>query len=183
MLKLVIPPQELYDEKNEEFITIREQTIQLEHSLVSVSKWESKWKKSYLANNNLSGEELVDYIRCMTITQNVKPEVFDYIASSKRLIQQVTDYINDPMTATTFSKQEGGGPKSRKIITSEELYQAMIANNIPVEFQKWHLNRLMTLIRVCGIKSKPPKKMSRKETARRNSSLNAARKKKWNTSG
>lgn len=180
MLQITILSTELWDEQKEEFVYTKEKTLQLEHSLVSISKWESKWNKSFLSSKEKTTEEIIDYIRCMTITQNVDPEI--YTRLSNRTIQQIYDYINAPMTATVFSDtgRKGG---NRDVITSELIYYWMIALNIPFECQKWHLNRLLTLIRVCEIKNAPPKKMSKRETMSRNAALNAARRKKYNTKG
>lgn len=180
MLKLTIPAVELYDEINNEFVFTKEQVLQLEHSLVSVSKWESRWCKPFLTKGHKTVKESIDYIRCMTITQNIDPAVYDNITSS--LIQEVADYIEAPMTATTFSKEEkkSGG---REIITSELIYYWMIALDIPFECEKWHLNRLLTLINICRIKNAPSKKMSNRELLARNRSLNAARRKALNTTG
>ena len=175
----IIP--ERYDEVKEEFIPAKTQTLQLEHSLVSISKWESKWCKSFLHTSDKTYEETLDYIKCMTITQNVKEEVYDRLTTGN--VKQIKDYINAPMTATTFSKDRNAGKSGREIVTSELIYHWMIALNIPFECQKWHLNRLLTLIRVCEIKKSPPKKMSKKELMSRNAQLNAARRKQLNTKG
>lgn len=180
MLKITIPEGELFNEETQEFLTCKEQTIQLEHSLVSLSKWESKWHKPFLGKEEKTFEETIDYVRCMTITQNVDPNVYKFLSNDN--IKEINDYIGDPMTATTFNEIKGGS-KSREIITSEVLYYDMIALNIPFECQKWHLNRLMTLIKVCDIKSQPPKKMSRRELINRNAALNAARRKQLNSKG
>ena len=180
MLQITIPSTELWDEQKEEFVYTKEKTLQLEHSLVSISKWESKWNKSFLSSKEKTTEEIIDYIRCMTITQNVDPEIYTRLPN--QTIQQIYDYINAPMTATVFSDtgRKGG---NRDVITSELIYYWMIALNIPFECQKWHLNRLLTLIRVCEIKNAPPKKMSKRETMSRNAALNAALRKKYNTKG
>ena len=178
MLQITIPAVELWDENKEEFVTAsKEQTLQLEHSLVSLSKWESKWCKPFL-----SLEETIDYIKCMTITQNVKQEVYDRLTSSNSLIEKINKYIEAPMTATTFynNNQRGG---SREQVTAELIYYWMISLNIPMECQKWHLNKLLTLIRVCNVKNTPPKKMSRKDVINRYASLNAARRNKMNSKG
>ena len=181
MLQLTIPiTQEGWDEKKEEFVKEKTVTLQLEHSLVSLSKWESRWCKPFLSNTGLTNEESLDYIKCMTLTQNVKPEVYNYL--TEKNITEITDYINAPMTATTFNETSTKG-RGRDIITSELIYYWMIAFNIPVEFQKWHINRLLTLIRVCEIKNSPGKKMSSKEITSQYAALNAARKKKLNTEG
>lgn len=181
MLQLEIPLEpEKWDEGKGEFIKPPCKILQLEHSLVSLSKWESKWNKPFLSNTDKTFEETLDYIKCMTITQNVKPEI--YMLLNQEHIKQVNDYIAAPMTATVIT-EEKNGKRSRKIVTSEVIYYWMIALQIPVEFQKWHLNRLLTLIRVCNIENSPPKKMSKAETMRHNAALNAARRKKYNTRG
>lgn len=175
MLALSISGGEYYDPETAEFITVKPQIIQLEHSLVSISKWESRWEKPFLGNEQKSNEELLDYIRCMTITQNVNPKL--YLTLSEDNIKAVNDYINSKMSATFFSdeKREGAARARREIITSELIYYWMIAQNIPMECQKWHINRLLTLIRICSIKNSPDKKMKPGEIMRRNTSLNAAR--------
>lgn len=180
MLKITVPATEEWDELRNEFVNTKEQTLQLEHSLISLSKWESKWCKPFLSKKEKTREEVVDYIRCMTLTPNVKPEV--YYALSEENVRMINEYIDAPMTATTFSNN-GNGKGGREVITAEIIYYWMIVHNIPFECQKWHLNRLITLIRVCNIKSGPQKKMSRKETMNYNAALNAARKKKLNTTG
>lgn len=180
MLIITIPSQELFNEATQEFVSSKEQTLQLEHSLVSVSKWESKWRKPFLSKESKTIEETLDYIRCMTITQNVNPDIYNFLTNDN--IKAINDYIDSPMTATTFSEL-GSKTGNREIITSELIYYWMIALNVPMECQKWHLNRLLTLIRVCNVKNTPPKKMSRKEIMSRNASLNAARRRKLNTKG
>ena len=169
-----------WDEQKQEFVKPKTQVLQLEHSLVSLSKWESKWCKSFLSNPEKSIEETVDYIKCMTITQNVKPEVYEHLTNAH--IQQVSKYVEAPMTATYFNESKGG-KGGKETITSELIYYWMISLNIPFECQKWHLNRLITLIRVCQIKSAPPKKMSKGEIMSRNAALNAARRQQLNTKG
>lgn len=181
MLSITIPASEEFDSKNNEFINRKEQTIQLEHSLVSISKWESRWHKPFLADKNpKSSEEILDYIRCMTVTQNVDPSTYLYLTRDN--YEKIQRYIDDPMTATTFNDMQQNRP-SREIITSELIYYWMIAYQVPVEFEKWHLNRLLTLIRVCSIKNTPPKKMSKREIINRNAKLNAARRKALNSKG
>ena len=181
MLTINVPiSPEGWDEIKQEFVEPKMQTLQLEHSLVSLSKWESKWKKSFISSKNISNEEILDYIKCMTLTKNVSDDVYNYLTNEN--IKMVRDYIEDPMTATTFAK-ESGGPRNKEIITSELIYYWMIASNIPFECQKWHLNRLITLIRVCGIKNSPPKKRSKKDIMNQNAALNAARRAQMNTKG
>ena len=181
MLKIIVPAcAEQYDEVNNRFIpSTKEQTLSLEHSLVSLSKWEAKWHKPYLSKEPKTLEETIDYVRCMTLTQNVDPHV--YTALTPTLLAKVSAYIDASMTATTFPK--GNKPPSREIITSEIIYYWMVFYNIPFECQKWHLSRLLTLINVCNVKNAPQKKMSRQEIMTRNRALNAARRKKLNTRG
>lgn len=180
MLRITIPAVEQWDEEKQEFISTKEQTLSLEHSLVSLSKWESKWCKAFLTKQEKTFEETLDYIKFMTLTQNVDPEVYKYLTNGN--IDEVNRYIEAPMTATYFS-EDRNGKTSRGQITSELIYYWMISLNIPFECQKWHLNRLLTLIKVCDIKNTPPKKRSKKEIMSRNAALNAARRKRLNTKG
>ena len=180
MLQITIPATEQFNDEKGEFISTKEQTLLLEHSLVSLSKWESKWCKPFFTKEEKSYEETIDYIRCMTITQNVKPEVYYGVTSEN--VDDVLKYINAPMTATTFTNRKKMS-SNREQITSELIYYWMIAFNVPFECQKWHLNRLITLIEVCETKNSPPKKMSNGELMNRNRALNAANRKRFNTKG
>lgn len=180
MLEITIPPGEVFNDQKQEFITIaKPQILKLEHSLVSLSKWESRWNKSFLSRTDKTNEETLDYIKCMTVTPNVKDEVYLFLTNKN--ISEINDYIQAPMTATCFNNDRNA--PSREIITSELIYYWMISFNIPFECQKWHLNRLLTLIRVCSVKNQKPKKMSQRELMSRNAALNAARRKKLNTKG
>ena len=181
MLRITIPAQELWDESKQTFVTTKEQTLQLEHSLVSLSKWESKWCKPFLTKKEKTAEETLDYIKCMTLTQNVDPDVYNRLTSKN--IEDIDRYINAPMTATTFSDDKSRKRGNNKIVTSEVIYYWMVALNIPVEFQKWHINRLLTLIKVCNIENQPPKKRSTRDIMKSNAELNAARRKQFNSRG
>lgn len=180
MLRIVVPAAEFWDEKRQEFIQTKEQILQLEHSLISISKWESKWQKAFLSKKEKTYEETVDYIRCMTITPHVDPDVYNRLTIAN--INEVNRYIEAPMTATYVSEDKSGN-KSHETVTSELIYYWMILHGIPFECQKWHLNRLLMLIRVCERKNTPPKKRSQEEIMRERAVLNAARCKKLNTKG
>lgn len=181
MLYITIPATDGWDSEKEEFVEIeKEKKLQLEHSLVALSKWESKWHKPFFGDEEKSEEEILDYIKCMTITQNVDDKVYDRL--TEKNIQEIVDYIHDPMTATTINdRRKKPGPK--EVVTAEILYYNMIALNIPFECQKWHINRLMTLIKVCDLKNQPPQKMGRREQMSQQAALNAARRKRLNTKG
>ena len=181
MLKITIPSIEAYDEKKNEFIYVKEQTLSLEHSLVSISKWESKWHKPYLSKERKSTEEALDYIRCMTLTQNVDPKVYYCIPDSE--IEKINAYIEDPMTATWFSDEKETKGRQGRIITAELLYYWMIVCGIPFECQKWHINRLITLIRVCNEEEKPKSKTPVNKLLARNAKLNKARRDALHTKG
>lgn len=182
MLYLNIPEREYFDENSMTFTMLKAQKIQMEHSLVSLSKWESKFKKPFLSQEEKTKEEVYEYFKCMTITQNVDPDIYRTFAPD--ILKQIEDYINDPMTATWFNERNPNrGPKSSEVITAEILYYDMIALNIPMECQKWHLNRLMTLIRVCSIKNQPAEKMSTRDIMNQNRALNAARRAKSRSKG
>lgn len=178
MLRIAVPiSPEGWDEVKQEFVEPKFQHLQLEHSLVSLSKWESKWCKPFFSKEEKTYEETADYVRCMTLTQNVKPEVYNCLSSEN--VAQINAYIEAPMTATTFVEEKDKKKINGEIVTAEIIYYWMIALNIPFECQKWHLNKLLTLIRVCNKKNEPPKKMT---TAERKA-LNEARKKKHKTRG
>ena len=181
MLRIEVPlSSEYWDEQKQEFVEPKFQTLQLEHSLISLSKWESKWCKPFLSKDEKTYEETLDYIKCMTLTQNVKSEVYEHITRDN--VKQINEYIEAPMTATTFS-EDRIGKHNREIVTSELIYYWMISLQIPPEYAKWHLNRLLTLIRVCNIKNSPVKKMSKRDIMSRNAQLNAARRKQLNSKG
>ena len=179
MLTITIPSYELFNDVTQEFISENERVIQLEHSLLSISEWESRWNKPFLSNMEKTSNEILDYVRCMTLTEGVPETAYLYIDNEQYKL--INDYIAAPMTATTIS--EPPGKVSREIMTSELLYYYMIAANIPFECERWHLNRLLTLIRICSIKSQPEKKRPMNEVMKSNAALNAARKKQFNTKG
>lgn len=179
MLKLMIDKTELFDEGTQQFIEIKPITIKLEHSLVSIAKWESKWKIPFLIPGEKTREQDLDYIKCMTITQNVPDSV--YLALTPEHMQIISDYISDTKSATTFHKTTEA--PNRQVLTSEVIYYMMFQYNIPYECHKWHLSRLLTLIRVASIKNSSPKKMSKNAILSQNKALNAARRKKFNTKG
>ena len=184
MMTITFPEEERWDEKLQEFKYYKEQTVNIEHSLVSLAKWESKWNKPFLTKDPKTYEESIDYFRCMTITQNVDPNIWYRLTNEQ--IKQINDYIDAPMTATWFNERDNktyGRKAASEQITSEIIYYWMIALQIPFECQKWHLNRLLTLVKVCNIKNTPPKKMSKADIMAKNRSLNAARRAKMGSKG
>lgn len=179
-ISIVVPAAELFDSKTGEFIETREATLNLEHSLISISKWESKWHKPYLSTEQKTKEEALDYIRCMTLNGGVDPNVYKVLTTKN--VDEISAYINDPMTATTIKKDNR--KTSREIITSEIIYYWMTELNIPFDpCQKWHLSRLLMLIEVCSIKKTPPKKMSKADALKQNHALNAARRARFHSRG
>ncbi len=183
MLHITINGGEFFDENVQEFITIKSQTLVMEHSLLSLSKWEAKWKKPFLTDSKKSVDEYLDYIRCMTITSKVDPLL--YRCLSEQNVLDIKSYINDSHTATTIKGKNGiNRLKRSRIVTSEVIYYWMIANNIPIECEKWHLNRLLILIEVCNIENNPKKnKMGIQDIYRQNQELNAKRRAKYHTKG
>lgn len=181
VFKLIIESEEMFNERTREFIPAGENiVVELEHSLVSLSKWESEYQKPFLSKGEKTVDELLGYLNAMVLTPNVGPEIFK--KCTQRNIDEIQWYIDSPQTATTFgSMPESRGPG--EVITSELIYYWMVAFTIPWEAQYWHLNRLFALIRICNIKNGKPKKMSRREMAERNARLNAERKAKLGTSG
>ena len=180
MIQIVIPAAEQWDESKQEFINTKEQILCLEHSLVSLSKWESKWEKPFLSKKEKTHEETIDYIKCMTINQVTDPDV--YLHLTRDNIEQINRYIQAPMTATYISENRNGKSNNEQI-TAELIYYWMISLNIPFECQNWHLNRLIMLIKVCNIKNQPPKKRNKREIMSQNAALNEVRRKQLNTKG
>lgn len=179
MLTITVPGVEFFDETNQVFVSSETTTLHLEHSLVSLSKWEAQFKKSFLSADKKTGEETFAYIQGMCLDENIPDEVWARL--SKENIAEINAYIEDPMTATTF--REVPGRASREIITNEIIRHWMIAFKIPLEYENRHLNQLFTLIKVINEKNKPTKKMSAAEVAARNRELNAQRQQQYGTSG
>ena len=179
-LTVTIVPEQ-WDSKRQRFIPPKEKTLQLEHSLVSLSKWETRWHKPFLSKETKTTEETIDYIKCMTITQNVDPDVYNHLSNQN--IIDVNNYLEDSMTATTFS-EDLPGKKNNEIVTAEIIDYWMLSLRIPPEYRKWHLNKLITLIRVCSIKNQPPgKKKSQKDLASYYAALNKKRREELKSKG
>lgn len=179
MLTITVPAVDAFDEETNEFISSDETTLRMEHSLVSLSKWESKYEKPFLADSEKTTEETLDYIQMMCLDTDVPPEVFSRIPAEA--YEQVNKYISAKMTATWFAEEPRKG--AQEVITAEVIYYWLIALTIPFECQHWHLNRLLTLVRVCNNKNAPPKKMSKNDLAKRNHMINKQRKAQLKTSG
>lgn len=179
MLEIIIEAKEFYNQQQNRFVTTQPCTLTLEHSLISLAKWESKWHIPYLSDVEKTAEQELDYIRCMIIGNVPNEDILK--ALSVENILEIKSYIDNPMTATTFSKKSGKTEK--KVITSEVIYARMFANNIPMECQKWHLTRLFTLLRVCDLDNAPKQKMTKKETSAYYAEQNAARRAKYNSRG
>lgn len=181
MLTILIPDAEYYNNESLEFFEIKGKEITLEHSLKSISKWESKWKKPFLTDDKKTVEECLDYIKCMCLTPNVKDELYSNL--TRENVNSILDYIDDSMSATIINNGLVSKTSKKEVITSELIYYWMVALNIPFECEKWHINRLFNLIEICNIKNGKPKKKSRKEILNEYSSLNAKRKAELNTKG
>lgn len=180
MLTIRVGGTESYDEVVGQFVTEGGLVLQLEHSLVSLSKWESKHEKPFLGKGDKTSEEVADYVRCMCVSDEIAPEVLQKLDEDNW--NDINNYLNAKMTATWF-RDSPGAPRTSEVITSELIYYWMTVFNIPFECQTWHLNRLFTLIRICNIKQAKPKKMSRNEMAQRNRELNEQRRQQLGTTG
>lgn len=179
MLTVTILGTEYFDESKQEFVYPESIELRLEHSLVSLSKWESKFEKPFLGKADKSPEELLWYVQAMTLTKDVSPDVYERL--TKENIEDINTYITAKMTATTFS--ERGQKPTREIITAELLYYWMIALNVPFECQYWHLSRLLTLIKVCNVKNAPAQKVNKRDAMQRQRELNAQRRAQTNSKG
>ena len=182
MLEIIIEAKEFYNQQQNRFVTTQPCTLTLEHSLISLAKWESKWHIPYLSvPNEKTAEQELDYIRCMVIGSVPNEDILKALSFDNVLM--IKEYIDNPMTATVFSKNQNQKKMKREVITAEVIYSRMFENNIPIECQKWHLNRLLTLIRVCDLNSSPKQKMTKKETSAYYAAQNAARRAKYNSRG
>lgn len=180
MLTIIIEEEEIFDEETATFDTVKGAVLNLEHSLISLSKWESKYQKPFLSFDKKSTREILGYIQMMIIDPAIDPTLI-YRCSQEELVN-IQEYIDSSQSATTFGQMpERRGPS--EVITSELIYYWMTAFQIPFECQHWHLNRLFSLIRICNLKNAPEKKMSRNELAQRTRDLNAQRRAELNTSG
>jgi len=178
MLVIEIPKQEVFLDEKQEFSHVGPFKIQLEHSLLSISKWESEWCKPFLTADKKTEKENLDYIRCMGVSQHIDDNVLSLL--TEKDVMTIAEYMQSKKSATTFTMS---GSSNREVVTSELIYYWMTMFNIPFECQKWHIDRLLTLIRICNVKSAPGKKMSKAEILQRNKTINAQRKKMYNTSG
>lgn len=173
MLKIVVPDQENWDEINERFVYTKGGVLQLEHSLLSISKWEKKWNKPFLTKDPKTQEETIDYIRCMTINSNVSPEIYSCLTAKN--MKEIGEYIDAPMTATWFSDEGKVKKSGGRIVTAELIYNWMIDLKIPMEFRKEHINTLITLMRVREAEHRPKKKGNKRSNLQRHASINKAR--------
>lgn len=179
MIQIHIPEVvDFWDSVHEEFVNVKAYDLWLEHSLLSVAEWEARWHKPFLSKNEKTNEELIDYIRCMVRKRNVDeidPRTFLFIPESE--MKRIQEYIEDDHTATSFREnpweKKQVGRQKEKVLTSEVIYYYMIALNIPMECQKWHLGRLQTLIKVCNEMNKEmdPKYKDRKLTVKEQSDM------------
>lgn len=182
MLQVVVPELDWFNDGTNEIIHVDATTLMLEHSLISISKWESKHKIPFLSSfeKGFAREEFIDYVRCMTINKSVNQ--FVYYGLTPSIIDTIRDYTTDSMTATTINNYRKNNKSKRpfpnKVITSEQIYSWMVAASVPFECEKWHLNRLLTLLQVCAIENNPPQKMSKREVMQQNAALNAMRQSK-----
>lgn len=179
MLTITVPKQEMWDEIKEEFVYQDEVTLHLEHSLVAISKWESAWHKRFFSNEEKSDEEIVDYIKCMTLDEDIPSDVYYRISDEN--FKEINDYLGDPMTATVLPKTRDTGKKEN--LSAELIYYYMFSCGIPEECSRWHIARLVTLLGVYGVKNAPKKRRSRADLTASHRAINEANRRKFNTKG
>lgn len=180
MLRIIVPGDEIYDEISQTFDTVNDVVLELEHSLISLSKWESKHQKPFLTNAKKAPEEILDYIYAMVLTPEVDPKVYSRLTHNN--FDQINEYVESKQTATTFGQMPERTGRG-EVVTAELIYFWMLTFNIPFECQYWHLNRLFALIRICNIKNSKQRKMTKGEIAARNREINAQRRAELNTNG
>lgn len=184
MLNITVPARKLWDEKNEQFLYVKETVLMLEHSLISLSKWEETWHIPFLGKEKHTAEQMIDYIRCMTLNKTVDPNV--YLCLTAKNYQAITEYINAQRTASHVEHRNPKRKTSGEQVTSELIYYWMSSLQIPYDpCQKWHLSRLLALIDIADAKNNPDnkKKMPMKDVMSRNKALNEARLAKHHTKG
>lgn len=179
MLRLEVITEEGYDESSEQFVAASSRILELEHSLLSLSKWESKWCVPFLSTNSKTEEQTLDYIRMMYLRGEFPEDIWTKL--EPKHYDQIREYIDAPMTATTFNDKKAKA--SREIVTAELIYYWMIALGIPFECQEWHLNKLLTLVKVCNIKNSPKQKMSAADSAQQRQQLNEERRRATGSRG
>lgn len=177
---MVLPACRFFNEATEEFVTYPKSTLKLEHSLISISKWESKWHKSFLNAKSYTIEEFRDYIRCMSLDPNITDDMLARI--NPEHIAKIWDYIKDPMTATVITRRGRQKRAGNSFVTSETIYYWMVSLGIPFECEKWHLNRLLMLVEVCSIKQNP-EKMNKRDAAAMRAMANEANRKRFGSKG
>lgn len=186
MITITIPEREIFIDEEDgstSLVRIPGTKLQLEHSLISLRKWESIWHKAFLSKRDKTLEEIISYIKCMTINVVTDERVYEFLP--RDAVNKIINYLEDPYSATTFRDPEkliGAQKNSKEIVTAETIYWWLIALNIPVEFQKWNLNQLLTLIKFVNAKNNP-KKMNKADTAKMYAELNRQRRSQWNTKG
>lgn len=183
MLEVTIPEQhyEFLNENTNEFIYIdvKETTLSLEHSLISIRKWEEKWKKAFLEQEELSVEESRDYVRCMTLNSKVDNKIYNYIPDT--VMVKIVEYMRDPMSATVISVVK---PETKKeVVTAEVVYAWLVNLGIPFEVEKWHINKLLKLIQVLNIKNGTNKPLDAKTAAAQRRAINKVNRAKYHSKG
>jgi len=180
MLKLIIPQEESFDEATNRFVVTKATILEFEHSLASLSKWESTFERPFLSNDKKSSEEVIAYVEMMLLTPDVSVETLESLTQVH--YDKINQYISSKQTATTINEVRKGG-RGGEVITAEIIYYWMVSMGIPFECQYWHLNRLLMLIKVINRKNEPSRKLGRNEAARKQRELNEQRRAQFNTRG
>lgn len=183
MLRLTLPSTDFWDPRKEEYVQIGGYEVDLEYSLFTIARWESKWKKPFITSlPKFTRKDEIEWYKAMCMTEGIPDEA--WMVMTPKIRQDIYDYVTDPMSATTINHRgpkTPGGPKT--IMTAELVYYYMVTLGVPFECEHWHFNRLMKLVDVCFVKNSPPKKMGKQEAAQMYRELNARNRAKYNSRG
>lgn len=179
---------ELFDEETNTFLHPVGKKLHLEHSLLSISKWEAEWEIPFL-NTDKTSEQSLSYIKCCVLDDDFDELLLNTL--SDKNILDFNAYLSKGMTAKKIidlrsslsQKRKSRRPASQKALTSEDIYYSMIQFHVWKECEEWPLQRLLSLLQLCSLKSNSTGEMSKSDQAKFYREENARRKAKYHTNG